>query len=117
SSICSRDWRSSAETGKRSESPHFWHDRREALLPMRDPMETRSCLAVILAAGEGTRMHSSLPKVMHPVGGLPMFGHVLAAGTQAGATRMAVVVGPDASAVRAFVTRLVPQAVVYVQSE
>src|SRR5207249_5816831 len=84
---------------------------------MRDAMETRSCLALILAAGEGTRMRSSLPKVMHPVGGLPMLGHVLGAGAQAGATRMAVVVGPDVPAVRVFLAKLVPQAVVYEQSE
>ncbi len=35
--------------------------------------------AIILAAGEGTRMHSRLPKVLHPVAGLPMIGHALAA--------------------------------------
>ena len=32
-------------------------------------MAKRSCLAIILAAGEGTRMKSALPKVMHKVGG------------------------------------------------
>ena len=42
-------------------------------------MPKRTCLAIVLAAGEGTRMRSAMPKVMHPVAGLPMLGHVLAA--------------------------------------
>jgi bifunctional UDP-N-acetylglucosamine pyrophosphorylase/glucosamine-1-phosphate N-acetyltransferase len=32
---------------------------------------------VVLAAGQGTRMKSSLPKVLHPLGGMPLIGHVL----------------------------------------
>ncbi|WP_374449513.1 bifunctional UDP-N-acetylglucosamine diphosphorylase/glucosamine-1-phosphate N-acetyltransferase GlmU [Stella sp.] len=51
-------------------------------------------LAVVLAAGEGTRMKSSLPKVMHPVAGRPMVGHVLDAVAGAGIGRVAVVIGP-----------------------
>ena len=51
-------------------------------------------LAVVLAAGEGTRMKSSLPKVMHRVAGRPMVGHVLDAVAAAGVGRVAVVVGP-----------------------
>lgn len=55
--------------------------------------------AVILAAGMGTRMRSARPKVLHPVGGRPMIGHVLdtVAGVQA--TRVAVVVAPGHEAV------------------
>src|SRR6185295_13473378 len=82
---------------------------------MRSAMESETCLAVILAAGEGTRMRSSLPKVMHPVGGLPLLGHVLAVAGEAGATRIAVVVGPDAAAVRAFVAGRAPQAAIHEQ--
>ena len=33
--------------------------------------------AIVLAAGEGKRMHSSTPKVLHPICGMPMLGHVL----------------------------------------
>ena len=51
-------------------------------------------LSIILAAGEGTRMRSALPKVLHPVGGLPIVGHVVRAAMGAGATEMAVVTGP-----------------------
>jgi bifunctional UDP-N-acetylglucosamine pyrophosphorylase/glucosamine-1-phosphate N-acetyltransferase len=32
---------------------------------------------VILAAGQGKRMYSALPKVLHPIAGKPMLGHVL----------------------------------------
>ncbi|MBB4658439.1 bifunctional UDP-N-acetylglucosamine diphosphorylase/glucosamine-1-phosphate N-acetyltransferase GlmU [Parvularcula dongshanensis] len=49
--------------------------------------------SVVLAAGQGTRMRSSLPKVLHEVGGLPMLGHVLNAAAALGAARQVVVVG------------------------
>ena len=42
-------------------------------------MTARSSLTVVLAAGEGTRMKSSLPKVLHPVAGQPLLAHVLEA--------------------------------------
>ncbi|MEM9223901.1 MAG: bifunctional UDP-N-acetylglucosamine diphosphorylase/glucosamine-1-phosphate N-acetyltransferase GlmU [Pseudomonadota bacterium] len=53
-------------------------------------------LAIVLAAGKGTRMRSKLPKVMHPVGGLPMIRHVLKASSDAGIDHRALVVDPDA---------------------
>jgi bifunctional UDP-N-acetylglucosamine pyrophosphorylase/glucosamine-1-phosphate N-acetyltransferase len=56
--------------------------------------------AVVLAAGQGTRMRSSLPKVVHPLAGRPMVGWVLAALTGAGAEDTVVVVGHGADAVR-----------------
>lgn len=52
-------------------------------------------LTIILGAGEGTRMKSELPKVLHKVGGRPMLGHVLAACAEAGAAFRHVVVGPN----------------------
>ena len=42
-------------------------------------MSERSCLAIVLAAGEGTRMRATLPKVLHPIAGRTLIGHVLAA--------------------------------------
>ena len=39
----------------------------------------RPTAAVVLAAGEGTRMRSSLPKVLHPIGGATLLGHAVAA--------------------------------------
>ena len=38
----------------------------------------RACAVVVLAAGQGTRMKSALPKVLHPIAGRSMLGHVLA---------------------------------------
>lgn len=61
-------------------------------------------LSIILAAGEGTRMKSALPKVLHPVGGLPVVSHVLRT-VQSFGSKVAVVVGPNQAAVEAAVTR------------
>ncbi|MDZ7707383.1 MAG: NTP transferase domain-containing protein [Trueperaceae bacterium] len=56
--------------------------------------------AVILAAGQGTRMRSSLPKVVHQVAGRPMIAHVVRTAREAGADPIVVVVGHGADAVR-----------------
>ncbi|PZQ83664.1 MAG: bifunctional UDP-N-acetylglucosamine diphosphorylase/glucosamine-1-phosphate N-acetyltransferase GlmU [Ancylobacter novellus] len=77
----------------------------------------RSLLVIVLAAGEGTRMLSTKPKVLHAVAGKPMVSHVLDAALAAGAARIAVVVGPDHDAVAAEVRRAAPNASVFVQSE
>ena len=50
--------------------------------------------AVILAAGKGTRMRSDLPKVLHPVAGVPMIHHVVAAARACGAERLVAVLSP-----------------------
>src|SRR5215475_3600033 len=77
---------------------------------------TRNCLAVVLAAGEGTRMRSSRPKVLHAIGGRSLIAHVLVAvGTTDG--RIAVVVGPGQEAVVKAVKALMPGAEFYVQQE
>ena len=60
-----------------------------------------SWTAVILAAGQGKRMRSSLPKVLHPLAGRPMVRYVVDAAREAGFHRLVVVVAPDADAVRA----------------
>ncbi len=51
---------------------------------------------VILAAGHGTRMKSAMPKVLHPVGGLPMLGHVIAVARAVCPKRLCVVIGDQA---------------------
>jgi bifunctional UDP-N-acetylglucosamine pyrophosphorylase/glucosamine-1-phosphate N-acetyltransferase len=58
--------------------------------------------AIILAAGQGTRMKSAKAKVMHHVAGLPILGHVIAAARGAGAERIVVVLAPGAVDVEAF---------------
>jgi len=60
---------------------------------------SRSCLAVILAAGDSTRMKSSMSKVLHPIAGRPMIAHVMAAIASTGVSDAALVVGRDAEAV------------------
>ncbi|QCK87651.1 bifunctional UDP-N-acetylglucosamine diphosphorylase/glucosamine-1-phosphate N-acetyltransferase GlmU [Phreatobacter aquaticus] len=80
-------------------------------------MTDRTCLSVVLAAGEGTRMQSARPKVLHEVAGLSMVGHVLRAVAEAGGTAAAVVIGPDREDVAAEARRLVPDASVHVQRE
>ena len=55
----------------------------------------RGLVAVILAAGKGTRMQSDLPKVMHPVLGRPMVHWVVDAALAAGATKTVLVIGHD----------------------
>ena len=63
-------------------------------------MSQRTCLSIILAAGEGTRMKSALPKVLHPIAGLPMVAHVVQAAEAAGGGDIALVIGHGADEVR-----------------
>lgn len=69
----------------------------------------RSCLCVVLAAGEGTRMKSALPKVLHTIGGLPMVGHVINAAREVG-SEIAMVTGSGGEKVDAAVAKLMPDA-------
>jgi bifunctional UDP-N-acetylglucosamine pyrophosphorylase/glucosamine-1-phosphate N-acetyltransferase len=78
---------------------------------------TRTCLAVVLAAGEGTRMCSAIPKVLHELAGRSMLAHVLDAVVAAGTGRIAVVVGPDQEKVAAEARAVVPGAQIVVQHE
>ncbi|ADZ70754.1 bifunctional UDP-N-acetylglucosamine diphosphorylase/glucosamine-1-phosphate N-acetyltransferase GlmU [Polymorphum gilvum] len=80
-------------------------------------MSDRSLLAIILAAGLGTRMRSDLPKVMHPIGNLPMLGHVLKALDDGSRKRIAVVVGPGMERLEALVAALAPGATCHLQQE
>ncbi len=84
---------------------------------MKSRASTRRCLAIVLAAGAGTRMRSALPKVMHSVAGRTLLAHVLAALREAAVSAMAVVVGPDHEIVAAEVERVAPAAQVFVQRE
>jgi len=56
--------------------------------------------AVILAAGQGTRMRSSLPKVLHPLLGQPMAWHALETARQVTGTQPVMIIGHGAEAVR-----------------
>ena len=56
--------------------------------------------AIVMAAGQGTRMHSDLVKVLHPLNGLPMISHVLEMCRRLGVKRTLVVIGYQAERVR-----------------
>jgi bifunctional UDP-N-acetylglucosamine pyrophosphorylase / glucosamine-1-phosphate N-acetyltransferase len=73
-------------------------------------------LILALGAGKGTRMKSTMPKVMHAIAGRSMLGHVLATAAAAGAARLAVVVGPDMPSVRAEALILAPAAAIFEQT-
>jgi bifunctional UDP-N-acetylglucosamine pyrophosphorylase/glucosamine-1-phosphate N-acetyltransferase len=62
-------------------------------------MNKRKLAAVILAAGHGTRMKSTTPKVLHAVGGRSMLAHVMAAAEALGPERLAVIIGAQAPVV------------------
>ena len=81
------------------------------------PSSSRTCLGVLLAAGDGVRMRSAIPKALHPVAGRPMVAHALAALRDAGASAIAVVVGPDRDDVAAAARAFAPEAEVFIQSE
>jgi len=71
--------------------------------------------AVILAAGQGTRMKSDLPKVLHPVGGRAMIDWSIALARAAGCTRIVVVCGPDQSKLHAHVEAVLGQEAIAIQ--
>ncbi len=80
-------------------------------------MSRRTCLTIVLAAGEGTRMRTSVPKALHTVGGRMLLEHVITSATQAGGAEIALVVGPDHSALSAVAQRIAPGAQIFTQRE
>jgi bifunctional UDP-N-acetylglucosamine pyrophosphorylase/glucosamine-1-phosphate N-acetyltransferase len=80
-------------------------------------MKARTCLAIVLAAGEGTRMRSALPKVLHAIARRSLLAHVLTAISGAKVTTTAVVVGPGQEAVVAEAQRVLPGIQSFVQQQ
>ena len=72
--------------------------------------------AVILAAGQGTRMKSPTPKVLHPVGGRTMLDRAIDAAVELGCRRIVVVVGPHSPQVGEHVKKRLGEAAVAVQA-
>jgi len=71
----------------------------------------------VLAAGEGTRMRSSLPKVLHPVAGQSLLAHVMGAAPHGTGAALAIVIGPDHTMVAEEVKRVRPDAATFIQRE
>src|SRR3954454_18705294 len=81
-------------------------------------MESRvSRTVVVLAAGEGKRMRSATPKMLHPLLGRTLLGHVLHAAEATRAARTVVVVGHKADQVRAHLAEIAPGATPVLQAE
>ena len=72
---------------------------------------------VILAAGEGTRMKSSTPKVLHPIAGRTLVGHVLNAVDALAPKNVRVVVGAGREQVEAHIAEIAPKAVTVFQEK
>ncbi|MDF2140055.1 bifunctional UDP-N-acetylglucosamine diphosphorylase/glucosamine-1-phosphate N-acetyltransferase GlmU [Paenirhodobacter sp. CAU 1674] len=72
---------------------------------------------LVLAAGQGTRMNSDLPKVLHRLGAAPLVAHALAAGRALDPERVVVVAGHGAEAVSKAVAKLDPDAQIALQGE
>jgi bifunctional UDP-N-acetylglucosamine pyrophosphorylase/glucosamine-1-phosphate N-acetyltransferase len=80
-------------------------------------MTGRTTLTIVLAAGEGTRMRSKTPKVLHPVAGQSLLAHVLGAAPKENSAALAVVIGPDHEAVADEARRVRGDAAIFVQRE
>src|SRR5262245_36884193 len=80
-------------------------------------MTNSSALAIVLAAGKGTRMKSERPKVLHSLAGAPLLFHALLAAKDAGLDRLAVVVGPGMDDVAATAVKLDPELEIFVQED
>jgi len=77
----------------------------------------RRCLTIVLAAGEGVRMRSARPKVLHELAGRSMLAHTLSAVLEGAAGDVVVVVAPDRDSVAAEALKVAPGAKIVVQRE
>src|SRR5258707_11169329 len=84
---------------------------------LRNRMTGRTSLTVVLAAGEGTRMRSTMPKVLHHLAGQSLLAHVLGAAPNGAGAVLAVVIGPGHEAVAEEAKHVRPDALTFVQRE
>jgi bifunctional UDP-N-acetylglucosamine pyrophosphorylase/glucosamine-1-phosphate N-acetyltransferase len=80
-------------------------------------MPQRTCLAIVLAAGEGTRMRSKIPKALHTLGGNSLLSHIIKTALAVGTGNLAVVVGPGHGAVAAEARKLAAKVKIFEQRE
>src|SRR5580693_4620105 len=79
--------------------------------------ETSLAAVVVLAAGEGTRMKSRTPKVLHTLSGRSLLGHAIAAASELAPERLVVVVGHARDEVGAAALAQAPEARIVVQDQ
>ena len=77
----------------------------------------RRCLTIVLAAGEGVRMRSARPKVLHELAGRSMLAHTLSSVLKGAMGDIAVVVGPNGDRVAAEALKTAPEAKIAIQPE
>src|SRR4051794_40913207 len=90
-------------------------DKRRRFDSYPGSMSTTSITVIVLAAGGGTRMKSKTVKVLHPIAGRSMIGHVLHAVSALEPHRVVAVVGHQREQVAPHIQELLPDAVLAVQ--
>ncbi|ERK72580.1 MULTISPECIES: bifunctional UDP-N-acetylglucosamine diphosphorylase/glucosamine-1-phosphate N-acetyltransferase GlmU [Leifsonia] len=80
-------------------------------------MTDQNLAIVVLAAGQGTRMKSSTPKLLHELGGIPIVGHVLATARELDAAHVVAVVRHERDRLAAVIEADLPEAVIVDQDE
>ncbi len=80
-------------------------------------MTDKNLAVIILAAGEGTRMRSAMPKVLHPLAGIPLVGHVLATARELHPAHVIAVVRFARDAVAATILDVLPETVIVDQDD
>lgn len=79
-------------------------------------IDTRLAI-IVLAAGQGTRMKSSLPKLLHPLAGVPIVSHVLATARALDAAHVVTVVRHERDRLAALVAEDLPESLIVDQDE
>lgn len=72
---------------------------------------------IVLAAGQGTRMKSRRAKVLHPIAGVPLIGHVLATARELAAAHVVTVIRHERASVAAAIADMMPEATIVDQDE
>ncbi len=72
---------------------------------------------IILAAGDGTRMKSATPKLLHQIGGLPIIGHVIRAAQNVGADNLAIITSPNNNQLTDYISSIAREAQIFTQNE
>lgn len=80
-------------------------------------MTEKRLAVVVLAAGEGTRMRSATPKVMHEIAGLPLLGHALATASALGAAHVVPVIRHQREHIANYIQTFFPNATIADQDE